>query len=749
MRCAKGASQCTAARFHRAGNAARLSVDITNHKSSGESMNTGSRPDSRHGALALCVAMLAVGAVPVHAQSVASDTLQEVVVTAERRVENLQSVPISATVLNADALAEAGVNNVSNLQQVAPGVAINTYNRSTFINIRGVGIAQSAPTSSPGVAFYIDGALVPHEQIIGQSFYDLASVEVLRGPQGTLTGQNSTGGAVYVRTPDPVLGKWAGSIDQTLGNYRWFRTIGALNVPLGSSVALRLAGVLDTRDSFSRNLANNGVTPGNVNFKGYRAALTWQASDVFHVNLRYENYLNNTDHNAIKNRLDAITSDPFTIEEDAVSRFYQSGYRSSAELLYDVRPTVRLRWLSSYQYGYTEDISDGDRTMTAKPRPPTSNVGRLGYAKTTINTTTHELNLLSTGDAPLNWIAGAFYMNDKVPVILLRYNNSTVVRDTAPTSTTIAIAENTSKSVFGQAGYKFTPQWQLSVGARYSQDEQDYNRIVSPGGTGLGVQKSSKTTGRLALNWTPFDNLLAYASYSRGYKAGGVNLGIADPNYLPEENNVTELGIKDTLLDGHLRINADVFHSDYKNIQLASLAGTPPAPVTQNAAAGVANGAELEVQAAVGGFAASLGLGWLDATFAQATTLQNAVSGTNQLVPKGTALPFSPKLTGSAGVQYKFVTGLGTLTPRLQYSYAGEQWATPFQSFVTDVPSHGVADFRLTWEPSEQWRLEAAVTNLTDKVYIASQIQNSSTADGGIIYGAPRQYTVRVSRKFN
>jgi iron complex outermembrane receptor protein len=686
---------------------------------------------------------------PVHAQSAAADTLEEVVVTAERRVQNLQSVPISATVLNADMLAEQGVNNVSNLQQVAPGVAINTYNRSTFINIRGVGIAQSAPTSSPGVAFYVDGAFVPHEQTIGQSFYDLASVEVLRGPQGTLTGQNSTGGAVYVRTPEPVLGKWGGSIDQTIGNYRWFRTVGALNVPLGDSVAVRLAGVVDTRNSFSTNLANNGVTPGNVNFKGYRAALAWHVSDAFRVNLHYENYLNNTDHNAIKNRLDAITSDPFKIEEDAISRFYQSGYRSSAEFLYDVRPTVRIRWFSAYQYGYTEDISDGDRTMTARPRPPAANVGRLGYAKTTINTVTHELNVLSTGDAPLSWIAGAFYMNDTVPVQLLRYNNSTVVRDTAPTSTTIAIADNTSKSVFGQVGYKFTPAWQINVGARYSQDEQGYNRIVSPGGTGIGVQKSNKTTGRVALNWTPVENLLTYLSYSKGYKAGGVNLGIADPNYLPEENNVAELGLKDTLLDGHLRINADVFHSNYKNIQLASLAGTPPAPVTQNAAGGVANGAELELQAIAGGFAVNLGVAWLDATFDQNTTLQNAVSGTNQLVLKGTTLPFSPKVTGTAGVQYRISLPSGTLTPRLQYAYAGQQWATPFQSFVTDVPSHGVADFRLTWEPTEQWRLEAAVTNFTDKVYIASQIQNSSTADGGLIYGAPRQYTLRISRKFD
>lgn len=123
-------------------------------------------------------------------------TLQPVVVTAERRPQKLETVPVSAAVLTGANLQNRGVNNILDLQQVTPSLAINTYNRSTFINIRGVGIAQSAPTSNPGVAIYIDGEYIPHEQWIAQSFYDISSIEVLRGPQGTLTGQNSTGGAI-------------------------------------------------------------------------------------------------------------------------------------------------------------------------------------------------------------------------------------------------------------------------------------------------------------------------------------------------------------------------------------------------------------------------------------------------------------------------------------------------------------------------------------------------------------------------
>jgi iron complex outermembrane receptor protein len=672
-----------------------------------------------------------------------------VVVTAERRVENLQGVPISATVLNASALADLGIDNVSELQQVAPSLAINTYNRSTFINIRGVGIAQSAPTSSPGVAFYLDGALIPHEQSIGQSFYDLASVEVLRGPQGTLTGQNSTGGAVYVRTPEPVFGQWSGVLDQTLGNYRWLRTVGAANVPLGSKVAMRIAGVVDRRDSFTRNIGPSPSQPGNINFRGYRLTLAMQPVEALRVNLRYENYRNDTDYNAVKNRGDLVTSAPFVIEEDAVSKFYQDGYRSSVELLYDLPGGVRLRWLSNYQYGYTEDITDGDRTATALPRPPNANVGRLGYAKTNINTLAHEFNVISPANGPLTWIGGLFYLDESIPVTLLRYNLSTVLPNTAPTSIIITRADNSSKSVFGQVGYAFTPAWQLLAGARYSQDQQDYNRIASPGGTGLGVQKSNQTTGRVALNWKPQSNTMYYLSLSKGYKAGGVNLGAADPNFLPESNQVSELGVKTTLLDGHLRLNADVFHAKYKDIQLASLAGTPPAPVTQNAAAAESYGAEVELQFVYGGLSINAGIGSLDATFSEPTTLQNAVANANQLVPKGRDLPFSPVATANAGIQYRMTTATGSITPRLQYAFTASQYATPFPSSVTLVPSHALLDARITYQANSGWRFEAALTNLTDKEYIASQIQNSSTADGGILYGAPRQATLRVSKQFN
>src|SRR5690606_10909913 len=297
----------------------------------------------------LSIAIAAALSGTVHAQSATQAmVLEEVVVTAERRDVNLQDVPASATVLTASALAAQGIDNVLDLQQAAPSVAINTYNRSTFINIRGVGIAQSAPTSNPGVAYYIDGMFIPHEQFIAQSFYDIDTIEVLRGPQGTLTGQNSTGGAIYVRTPAPSFDGFSGYIDQTAADYDWYRTVAALNAPLSDTVAIRIAGVYDDRGSFSDNIGPSPSEPGSGTDTGARVSLRYQPTEGATIDLRYEYFDRDTGNNAIKNRNLLGTSGPFVIEEDAISFLDQSGYRASLEGRFDLPSDMQLRVLASY-----------------------------------------------------------------------------------------------------------------------------------------------------------------------------------------------------------------------------------------------------------------------------------------------------------------------------------------------------------------------------------------------------------------
>lgn len=712
--------------------------------------------------IGFAAATLAIAPMAV-AQETQTDqrTVERVTVTAERRDVDAQDVSIAVSVFTGEDLDAQGVGDLSDIQQIAPSIAINTYNRSAFVNIRGVGIAQSAPTSNPGVAYYIDGALIPHEQFIGQSFFDVGSIEVLRGPQGTLTGQNSTGGAMYVVSPQPEFDNYSGSLDATIGDYGWTKVVATANVPLGQFAALRGAILKEDRDSFTNNIGPSGSEPGNIDLISGRLNLEVRPSDRMKFNVRYENFDFDTDNNAIKNRNDAVTSDPFTIEEDALSFMRQSGYRLSGEARVDITDGMQVRYLISKQLGTTKDQTDGDRTATEPPRPPRSNVGRVTNVRTEFDTLINEVNLLSTGDGPLQWVVGAFHLNETVPVDLLRDNtNTTDFITTVGGSEIRASAENTSKSVFGQLEYEFNEQFQVVAGLRYSEDEQVYTRTAGPPPVlGTSSQTSDATTGRLALNYRPNDDSLLYASVARGYKAGGVNLTFSDPNFTPERNTVYEAGGKFNLMGDQLQLNTAVFRSDYEDIQLASLRNG--LPTTQNAASGESIGAELELQAYVGDLAFNAGVGWLDAQFsggacindtnaprgsvADPNCLTNGVPDGNSFVPDGRTLPFSPEWTISAGAQYEHVFANGhTLTPRIQVSHISDQVATPFPSVNTIVPSREVWDLRLTYRPNDRFLVEAFSTNFFDETYIASQIQNSSSATGGIIYGAPQQTGIRV-----
>lgn len=722
-------------------------------------------------ALAIAAVIYQTGAM---AQTTATQ-LEEVIVTAERRAVSLQDVPASGLVLTGETLAKQGVDNIIEIQQVAPSVAINTYNRGTFINIRGVGIAQSAPTSVPGVATYIDGVYIAHETFIAHSFYDIASVEVLRGPQGTLTGQNSTGGAIYMRTPEPDVNEFSGYVEASGGDYSYYRGAGAVNIPMGGIFGLRLSGVYDHRGSFSDNIGPSPSEPGSSELMGARAALRIQPLDALTFDLRYEYFDLESDYNAVKNRFDFVNTDPFTIDENAISFLNQNGYRASVEGSWDITSGIRLRAITSKMDADNEDQADGDRrSARLSPNPPQFSTGpaRVGYTEQSFDTRVTELNLLSTGDSKVQWVVGGFYMTETTPVYVARDTTSnagnpiTFVTPLA-SSRIIAEAENESVSGFGQIDIRFTDAFELDIGARYSEDTQDYMRFVvplppppapppatCPSFPCLGTAESDETTGRVAAKFYAEGDTMFYMSLARGYKAGGVNLHPDLDVFGPETNTVGELGLKTTLADGRLRFNGSFFYSNYKDIQISALVNVTPTtrvPSTVNGPRAKIFGTELEWLGQFGGLGFNFGVSLLngETTRQQVMTNSSVSPSVDTLVPAGTELPFTPEVSMSGGIEYAFNVGAGQLTPRLQANYMSKQWATFFQDPVlTKVPSRTVVDFRLTYEPMDSLSLEGYVTNLLDKTYIAVQVQEASSASGGYIYGAPRQFGGRVVYKF-
>ena len=409
---------------------------------------------------------------------------------------------------------------------------------------------------------------------------------------------------------------------------------------------------------------------------------------MLRVNLRIDYFDSKSDNNAVKRRNDTVSTNPFVIEEDARSFQNQHGYRLSPEVKIAVLPGVDLRGLISYQNLHTIDQTDGDRTATAMPRPPANAVGRVSLVSTDFDTFIGEVNLLSTGKRDFNWVIGGFYLNEQIDTFSQRDNNH-VTDFVSSTSTFKTRATNTTKSVFGQVNLFVAKPLEIVAGVRYSDDTQVYDRlipagVVPVGAPLIGVQNSTKVTGKVGVNYH-FDRNLLYVTASQGYKAGGVNLTLNTPNFGPETNRVYEAGFKTQFLENRLRVNGDVFYSEYSDIQLSSLLGA--LPVTQNAASGKSYGGELEVTGQFGGLGFNAGAGYLHARFDGNTCITDTNSaGTDpgcptnlRLVPDGRVLPFSPKWTINAGIQYEVPLSNGgetSITPRVQWAHLSEQVAT-------------------------------------------------------------------------
>ena len=204
-----------------------------------------------------------------------SGTLEEIVITAQRRSENLQTVPIAATALAGDQLESKAVVRLSDLQFVAPSLSVTDAGLTQSINIRGIGLASGSPAVANGVAEYVDGLFQP-PIVTTNSFYDVANIEVLRGPQGTLVGSNSTGGAIFINTQNPKLGAVEGYGELSYGNYQARTAQGAINLPLGDTLAFRAAGSYTDHDSFYNSVGPVHTDAGMLDEKSGRLSMRWK-----------------------------------------------------------------------------------------------------------------------------------------------------------------------------------------------------------------------------------------------------------------------------------------------------------------------------------------------------------------------------------------------------------------------------------------------------------------------------------------
>jgi iron complex outermembrane receptor protein len=500
-----------------------------------------------------------------YAQTASGGGIETVVVTAERRTENLQTTAIAATVLSGADLVNKGIVNVDALQFSVPNVTINNFGQGLDFNIRGIGKGEHNSQTTTGVITYRDGVATFPGYFTEEPYYDIASLEVLRGPQGTFVGQNSTGGAVFVTTNNPSIdGGYNGYAQAQVGNYTDFGLQGAVNIPISDTLAARIAVDGETRDSFYSITGPGGTkytgNKGDLRTGAIRLSVLWKPTDNLTVLFKSDaDYLDMGAYPAdpFINRFRTFPgtsipnpgfTDPFQITANAPQLAIDQFMRDVLKIDYVFGNGITLQSVSGYQYGNTAYKADLDGTST----------GNSTFIDTVDETIfSQEINLISPDTGRVTWVLGAYAQSNM-------YNFLPPYKFLIGTPAGNPFSEyrlqgknpNLSYAAFGQINVEVLPDVQAQFGARYTQTSSKND--VSVLQYGLLINDQQKTTAsnfsyKGTLNWKINDDNFVYAFVATGFTPGGLNVpvGLGQPApFRPETVTSYETGWKANLSTG-------------------------------------------------------------------------------------------------------------------------------------------------------------------------------------------------------
>lgn len=737
---------------------------------------------------ALLSILMAGTAMPALAQE-ADDSerggIEEIVVTAERRETNLQDTPLAVTALTADALQASGVSVINDLAATVPNLTSTTGPQgSSDANffVRGVGQFDFIITNDPGVGLYVDGVYLGRTVGAMLDSGDIERVEVLRGPQGTLFGRNTLGGAVNIvsRQPDPSA--FSGNATATYGSRDRIEFAGGVNAPIGGDSAVRVSGFYRNQDGFARN-AVTGERFGATERYGGRAQLRLGFGENLRIDLAADYSLDKS--NPAPSVLRAIAPAPFfpagafgdVQDPDNFYRIFASNSPEARNETYGFSGTVTLelgnatlKSISAYRKldGFSTSDPDGTRYTLYDQNVTTKQ-----------NQFSQELQLAGTalGDR-LSYLLGGYYFRENAEQVLalcFAPINSPAAAPFAPCNTwTQGNAQKTrSYAVFGQARFELVDSLSVTLGGRYTWDKKDIisNQVFdfrpagtpfnpTPGAPPPGLQivapivtdladsvDFEKFTPKVGVEYQPNSDLLIFASYSKGFRAGGFNGRLivpqaSVPSYAPDTNDTYEIGFKSDWLDRSVRINGTLFYSKYKDIQQ-----TIVDPVVQfrvaNAGDATLKGFELELTAVpTDGLRFDAAVGYTASRFKNVPATVGPINGNR--------LPFSPEWTVSAGVEYAIDLGGGTLTPRVDYRLQSDVFFTAFNLPFEEQGDYGILNARLSWtDANERFNVAIYGQNLSDTEYYTFG-QDALTTQG-VAYnylGRPREFGVTVGYRF-
>jgi iron complex outermembrane receptor protein len=753
-------------------------------------------------------ALALMAATPAMAQTKVDPTTGDIIVTATRFETLASKTPIALTAVSGDALRTAGITNPTNLGDQVPSVMINR-NNGLQITIRGVTSADGTEKGDPSAAFMSDGIYIARQQAQEVSFYDISRVEVLRGPQGTLFGRNTTAGAVNLITKRPTFDKFSGSVDAAYGNYNNTQASAAVNMPVTDNLALRAAVNYDHRDSFLKagnNIGNLNLSPFKDVFSGRLSALLKFDRGELLVRGNY-NQMKGISSNALP------TSNFFSSYTTAgVTPVYTANGKANATLLTLNAPTAdglpMLNLANNLQrdnatYGVDVDFKYDLGAVTL------NYVGSYGEFKRhegnysyygPVNATnvgglapnkfdgwywqnSQELRLSTNGTGPFRAQAGVYYFKERADIQLFIYdrtNGATGLRFT-PGQTGFVFGfpqhyvMSSSVAGFGQLTYSPTEKLHITAGARYTKDHKARNGATVTCGVDTNCaavgdvvtpnradRQYEKATWKIGVDYNLNAGTLLFGTVSTGYKAGGFNDGCEAGTYAgcllpastlyyaPETLTAVEVGVKTRLFDNRLRLNASIFHYDYNNLQLTQVgpfcAGGTQCTQTTNAASAKVDGLEVE-----GNFAATahdkfdIQASFLNARYGR--FFPNAVSFPN-LNLEGTKLDRSPSTSIMAGYAHTFELPNGgeiVAGVRSKYSASYGMIALSILGRFTQ-PAYTQTEVNVTYNsPNKAYYVQAYGKNLENNLLVTAV---GAGVNGTLQVSDPLMYGLRAGIKF-
>ena len=677
--------------------------------------------------------------------------VEEITVTAQRRSETSQNVPVALSVISESMTKAMGVADTTSLQTAVPGLEFTRALNNATPALRGIGSNPSAPAGDESaVALYIDGVYVASPAAVLFSFNSIQQIEVLKGPQGTLFGRNATGGVVHVITKDPSFTP-SGSVELGYGRFDTLTGNAYVTTPIASNIAADVAVHYEKQnDGWGKNLVTGGDAFRN---KELAVRSKWLFTPGERTRITFAVDYDDTRgdigvaaHAAPGTLLtDGVTGYQgfYNITENPSNRMKNSQGGAALKIDHDL-DWAKLVSISSYRHVKSKVFYDSDQS----PQPLT-----FITIDTPDDSYTQELQLLSPAGSPVQWIGGLFYFHD-----VAKYTPLTVAGPSLAPLSNVSITNkqvSSSYAGYGQATATILPETRLTLGLRYTIDKR---RAVGFLDSNFGVlvsgddkAKFPKLTYKAALDHRFGPDILGYASYSRGFKSGVFNLvAPGTPAVKPEVLDAYEVGFKSDLLGKKLRFNAALYYYEFKNLQVSIIQGTTTSLV--NAAESKSKGVDADIQAVpIRNLRITAGLSYIDATFSDyagalittpspaggdVVTIGNAAGNRTSRVPKWTT---------NLSAQYTLERDEGDYTVSASYYYNdGVFWGSDNR---LRNPSYQIVNASIGWQSANSgWNARLWGKNLLgEKYYVSGE---SSTVGDIVSPAAPLTFGATIGYRW-